>query len=80
LTEIEGRKAVFVADRGTSKVAPRFVEMDGVTEKTLRVVSGLMPGDVVVTGGVQFLTDGMQVRLPPDIVAVSVDPAAKTGR
>lgn len=68
LTEIDGRQAVFVADRATSKVSPRFVETDGVSAEDVKIVAGLKPGDVVVTGGVQFLADGMQVRLPQSIV------------
>ena len=67
LTEIDGRKAIFVADRNTSKVAPRFIEIDGVAPDALKVVSGINPGEVVITGGVQFLTDGMQVKLPEDV-------------
>jgi len=67
LTEIDGRNAVFVADRATQKVTPRFVEIDGVGETSVKIVSGLEAGDVVVTGGVQFLRDGMQVRLPDHV-------------
>lgn len=76
LTEIAGRKAVYVADRTTAKVSPRFVETAGVAEDTVKVVSGLQPGEVVVTGGVQFLTDGQMVRLPDSIVqTASVTPS-----
>ncbi len=67
-THIDGRKAVFVADRETSKVSSRFVETDGVTADKVKVVNGLQPGEAVVTGGVQFLTDGKQVRLPQNVV------------
>lgn len=68
LTEIDGRSAVFVADRATSKVSSRVVETESVAENAVKVVSGLNPGEIVVTGGVQFLVDGMQVRLPERIV------------
>jgi RND family efflux transporter MFP subunit len=68
LTEIQGRKAVFVVNRATSTVAPRFVETRGATAGALKVVSGIQPGDIVVTGGVQFLADGMRVRLPENVV------------
>lgn len=71
LTEIEGRKAVFVADRMTSKVTPRFIETSGVSAESVKVTRGLTPGDAVVTAGVQFLRDGMQVRLPPEIVGTA---------
>lgn len=80
LTEIDGRKAVFVADRASSKVSPRFVETDGVTGEDVKVVSGLKAGDVVVTGGVQFLTDGLQVRLPASIVQTASAGHSETSR
>ena len=33
----------------------------------VRIASGLEPGEIVVTAGVQFLRDGMKVRLPADV-------------
>jgi multidrug efflux system membrane fusion protein len=68
LTQVEGRDAVYVADRAAQTVAPRFVETDGVTPDGVKLRTGLAPGDVVVTGGVQFLTAGMQVRLPKEVL------------
>jgi RND family efflux transporter MFP subunit len=72
LTEIDGRKAVYVADRTTSKVSPRFVQTGGVTPDHVKIVGGIKPGEVVVTGGVQFLTDGMEVRLPKSIAETAL--------
>ncbi|WP_170937386.1 MULTISPECIES: efflux RND transporter periplasmic adaptor subunit [Rhodomicrobium] len=80
LTEVEGRKAVFVADRATSKVAPRFVETGGVAAEDVKIVAGLKPGEVVVTGGVQFLTDGMEVRLPPGALQTAAAKDAEPSR
>jgi RND family efflux transporter MFP subunit len=76
LTEIQGRKAVFIVDPATSKVTPRFVETGDATASALKVTSGIEPGDIVVTGGVQFLINGMQVRLPENVVrtASATDP------
>ena len=68
LTQVEGRDAVFVASRGTSTVAPRFVITGGVTGTAIKVTSGLQAGEIVVTGGVQFLTTGKKVRLPDDVM------------
>jgi RND family efflux transporter MFP subunit len=68
LTEVDGHTGVYVADRASSKVAARPVETGGVAADAVKVVSGLKPGDVVVTGGVQFLKDGMLVKLPRSIV------------
>jgi RND family efflux transporter MFP subunit len=76
LTQVEGRDAVFTADRTTQTVAPRFVELDGVGADGVKLRGGLKAGDVVVTGGVQFLTAGMKVRLPKDIVqTASAEPS-----
>jgi multidrug efflux system membrane fusion protein len=77
ITTVEGRKAVFVADRTTARVTPRFIDIDGVSETHVKVVGGLQPGEVVVTGGVQFLTDGQLVKLPPDLVQTASAPQAK---
>jgi membrane fusion protein, multidrug efflux system len=68
LTQINGRSAVYVADRASSIVSARPVETGGVSADSVNVVSGLKAGEVVVTGGVQFLSDGLHVRLPKDIV------------
>jgi multidrug efflux pump subunit AcrA (membrane-fusion protein) len=67
LTQIDGRDAVYVADRASQTVAPRFVATGPVGERGVELREGVKAGDVVVTGGVQFLTDGMKVRLPKDV-------------
>ena len=68
LTQVEGRDAVFIADRATQTVAPRFVETCGVGPAGVKLRGGLKAGDVVVTGGVQFLVAGMKVRLPKEVM------------
>jgi RND family efflux transporter MFP subunit len=80
LTDIDGRKAVYVVDRTTSKAAARFIETGGVTADTVKVVGGLKPGDVVVTGGVQFLTAGMDVRLPNAVAQTALADQPQTSR
>ena len=80
LTLIDGRKAVFVADRATSQVSPRFIETDGVMQDAVRVKTGLKVDEVVVTGGVQFLTDGMQVRLPDNVTQTASISFSETQR
>jgi RND family efflux transporter MFP subunit len=80
LTLIEGRKAVFVADRATSRVSPRFIETDGVMQDAVKVKAGLAVGEIVVTGGVQFLTDGMQVRLTDDVMQTASIASSETQR
>jgi len=68
LTQVEGRDAVFVSDPATETVAPRFVETAGVGPEGVRLRSGVKSGDVVITGGVQFLNAGLKIRLPKDIM------------
>lgn len=76
LTQVEGRDAVFVVDRSTQTVAPRFVETAGVDADGLKLRTGLRAGEVVVTGGVQFLIAGMKVRLSQDVLqTAAVGPA-----
>ncbi len=64
LTESDGGPVVFLVDPATETVRKTKVTVDGTTEDGVRIVSGLHAGDVVVTAGVQFLRDGMAVRVP----------------
>ncbi len=68
LSERDGKTIAFVADRETQTVAQRHVIAGAVTGDGVRVKSGIRPGDIVVTGGVQFLQDGMKVRLPAEVL------------
>jgi hypothetical protein len=42
------------------------VALSGAADDGVRVAAGLSAGDMVVTAGVQFLRDGMRVRLLDD--------------
>ncbi|MBJ7542089.1 efflux RND transporter periplasmic adaptor subunit [Rhodomicrobium udaipurense] len=66
LTEDGGKPVVYVADKEREMVKRREVTLGGVAEDGVRIKSGLVPGEIVVSGGIQFLTDGMKVRLSPD--------------
>jgi RND family efflux transporter MFP subunit len=63
LTSAEGQPAVWVVDAATSAVALRPITVDRFTPAAVVVLDGLVPGDVVVTAGVQALRPGQQVRL-----------------
>jgi membrane fusion protein, multidrug efflux system len=63
LTESEGGPVVFVVDPANEAVRKTPVSMGGIAEDGAKIVDGLHAGDVVVTAGVQFLRDGMRVRL-----------------
>ena len=66
LTEAEGNPVVFVVDPANKTVRKTEVTVAGTAEDGVRIASGLNAGDWVVTAGVQFLRDGMRVRLPDE--------------
>jgi hypothetical protein len=49
-------------------------------QDAVKVKAGLAVGEIVVTGGVQFLTEGMQVRLPDDVMQTASIPSSETQR
>ena len=63
LTEGASSPAVFVVDQDSKVVRRTSVALGGTSEDRVRIASGLSAGDMVVTAGVQFLRDGMRVRL-----------------
>jgi membrane fusion protein, multidrug efflux system len=63
LTESEGSPEVFVVEPINEAVRKTPVSVGGIAEEGARITDGLHAG-VVVTAGVQFLSDGMRVRLP----------------
>ena len=64
LASERGKTIAFVADKDTQTVARRDVETGRVTDEGVLVKAGLKPGEILITGGVQFLQNGMTVRLP----------------
>ena len=64
LTSADGKPAVWVVDQAASTVSLRPIEVDRFLPVSVVVSSGLQPGDVVVTAGVQALRPGQAVRLP----------------
>jgi multidrug efflux pump subunit AcrA (membrane-fusion protein) len=59
----DGGAAVWVVDTAASTVSLRNIVVQGSNATTVHVASGLNPGDVVVTAGVQALRPGQKVRL-----------------
>ena len=55
--------AVWIFDPKTGTVAPRTIEIRSSDPNRVEVASGLNPGDVVVTAGIQALRPGQKVRL-----------------
>jgi multidrug efflux system membrane fusion protein len=64
LTESNGGTVAFVVDAVSNVVRKTAVDVGGVGENGVQIVRGLQIGDMVVSAGVQFLRDGMRVRLP----------------
>ena len=64
LFESGGGPAVFVVDQESKAVRQTAVTLGGIADDGVRIASGLRVGDMVVTAGVQFLRDGMRVKLP----------------
>ncbi|WP_420434516.1 efflux RND transporter periplasmic adaptor subunit [Hyphobacterium sp.] len=60
--DADGEPAVFVFDENTGQVQFRPIDVAGINEGRVQVVSGLAPGDEIVTAGVHSLQDGMAVR------------------
>lgn len=63
LTRLDGKPAVWVVDPSEHTVALRTVEVLRFSPATAAIASGLSPGEVVVTAGVQALHPGQKVRL-----------------
>jgi RND family efflux transporter MFP subunit len=62
LVRADGGTAVWVYDPKAGTVATRGIAVAGSNATTVQVASGLNPGDVVVTAGVQALRAGQKVR------------------
>jgi RND family efflux transporter MFP subunit len=60
-----GKTAVWVVDKQTGTVSLRDIGVRSADATSVQVNSGLNPGDVVVTAGVQALRPGQKVRLLP---------------
>lgn len=64
LTESDGGTVVYVVDAANKVVRKTAVAVGDIADVGVSIASGLQAGDMVVTAGVQFLRDGMRVRLP----------------
>ena len=53
---------VFIFDEASGQARMRSSRIGGLRENQLEVFEGLEPGDQVISAGVPFLHDGMEVR------------------
>jgi RND family efflux transporter MFP subunit len=67
VTDLYDSTVVFIVEPGNSIVRKRAVSVAGPAPEGVKIASGLAPGEIVVTAGVQFLRDGLKVRLPTDV-------------
>ncbi|UCD74253.1 MAG: hypothetical protein JSV91_10730 [Phycisphaerales bacterium] len=61
--DVDGTRFVYVVDETTRKISRRDIEVIEMVIGGVRV-RGLEIGEVVVTAGTSFLTEGQEVRLP----------------
>jgi len=64
ITEENGNAIAFVVDTASKVVRKTAVSVAGIGEGGVRIAGGLQVGDLIVAAGVQFLQDGMRIRLP----------------
>ena len=75
-TNIAGAQTpVFVYDEKTSTLSLRRVSVIDVRENDFEVIDGLKEGDIIVTAGVSFLSEGQKVKLwkPQYTLPVNLD-------
>lgn len=58
--DADNTRFVWTVEKGTAR--KRNVSIDGFTEQGVRIASGLRPGDEVIVGGMQKVSDGTKVR------------------
>jgi multidrug efflux pump subunit AcrA (membrane-fusion protein) len=63
LTQSNQQPAVWIVDPSTSTVSLRTIDVLRFDPDAVVVSSGLAPGDIVVTAGVQALYPGQKIRL-----------------
>ncbi|XOV78269.1 MAG: efflux RND transporter periplasmic adaptor subunit [Aestuariibacter sp.] len=54
---------VFIYDEESSTVSKRKIQTENLLNNEVLVSSGLQPGEIIATAGVNFLRDGQEVRL-----------------
>lgn len=64
LAERDGKKIVWVVDRGGATVHARDIIVADFTAEGVAVSEGLRSGDLVVAAGTQFMTENLKVKLP----------------
>ena len=71
LDQRSGHPTIWVADPKAETVSARMVTLAGVADDGYRIATGVRPGDVIVIGGTQFMTEGKKVKLLADPAATA---------
>lgn len=71
LAEKDGKPVVWLVDPANGTVSSKSVTVSGFAEEGARISDGLAEGDVVVSAGTQFMSDGLKVKLPDDHTQIS---------
>lgn len=66
LFDVAGKPAVWTVDPGASTVSLKPIVIDRYTRHSIAVASGLQPGEVVVSAGIQLLRPGQKVEVVPE--------------
>jgi membrane fusion protein, multidrug efflux system len=80
LTQGDGGTVAFVVDAVNKVVRKSVVDVGGVSEHGVEIIAGVQAGDMVVSAGVQFLRDGMRVRLPGEQIGALSKVESTSGR
>ncbi|MFC3162089.1 efflux RND transporter periplasmic adaptor subunit [Ciceribacter thiooxidans] len=83
LAERDGGPVVWLVDRDAGTVRPRSVRLGEFSDDGVMVNEGLSPGDMVVSAGTQFMSDGLKVKVSAadaQQTAVNAAPAAAVAR
>jgi RND family efflux transporter MFP subunit len=63
--DLRGSATVFLYDGATSTVHKHQVTLGGIRDNHLVITEGLVPGDLVASAGVSYLSEGQRVKLLP---------------
>jgi RND family efflux transporter MFP subunit len=69
LQSTDGQPRVWKVDAGGNTVSPVAVITGGMLDDAIRIVSGLQPGDRIVTAGANLLRPGQSVRIQDEATA-----------
>ncbi len=61
--DLSKETCLWLVDKEQQTVSRKTVKVGTITDKGVTIESGLNPGDIIVTAGARFLTDGQKIRM-----------------